>query len=172
MMSVTDGHTQATGTDHGPVTDVEMDAVLAASRVLVAISARSLAAVDDTVDMPQFRALVIVSSRGAVTLGELAEAAGMNLSTASRLCDRLVNMGLLNRADDPANRRQLQLTVTDAGRNVVSRAVDRRRTSLQPILRRLPKERRTHLVGLLAEFAEAGGEAADRDLWSLGWPTT
>jgi DNA-binding MarR family transcriptional regulator len=172
MGRVTTGRARASQRDHAPVTDMEMDVVLAACRVLVAISAQSIAAAGDAVDMPQFRALVIVASRGSVTLGELAEAAGMNLSTASRLCDRLVNMGLLNRADDPTNRRQLQLTLTDAGRSVVTRTVERRRATLKPILRRMPKQRRAQLVNLLAEFAEAGGEAADRDLWSLGWPTT
>ncbi len=155
-----------------PVSDAELDAVLAACRVLVAVSAQSIAAVDDAVDTPQFRALVIVSSHGTASLGELAAAAGMNLSTASRLCDRLVSMGLLNRADDPTNRRQLQLTLTGAGRGVVSRATNKRRAALKPILARLPKQHREQLVSLLAEFAAAGGEAADRDLWSLGWPTT
>jgi DNA-binding MarR family transcriptional regulator len=162
---------QTRGIANAPVSDTEMDAVLAACRVLVAVSAHSIAAVDDTVDMPQFRALVIVASRGSVTLGALAAAAGMNMSTTSRLCDRLVGMGLLNRADDPANRRQLQLTLTDAGRSVVNLAMDERRAALKPMLTRLPKERRAQLVGLLAEFADAGGEPADRDLWSLGWPT-
>ncbi len=146
--------------------------MLAACRVLVAISARSVAAVDDTVDMPQFRALVVVASRGLVTLGELADAAGMSMSTASRLCDRLVGLGLLSRTDDPANRRQLQLTLTDAGHSVVTRAMDERRAALRPILTRLPKQSRAQLVELLTEFADAGGEPAARDLWSLGWPTT
>ena len=36
-------------------------AVLTASRLLVAISARSLAAVEDTVTLPQFRLLVLLS---------------------------------------------------------------------------------------------------------------
>jgi DNA-binding MarR family transcriptional regulator len=169
---VTKDRPQAGRADLGPVSDVEMDVVLAACRVLVAVSAQSIAAVDDTVDMPQLRALVIVASRGAVTLGELADAAAMNLSTASRLCDRLVGMGLLNRADDPSNRRQLQLTLTGAGRAVVSRAMDTRRDALKPILTRLPEQRREQLVSVLAEFAGAGGEAAERDLWSLGWPST
>jgi DNA-binding MarR family transcriptional regulator len=169
---VTKDRPQAGRTNRGPISDGELDVVLAACRVLVAISAQSIAALDDAVDLPQLRALVIVASRGSVTLGELADAAGMNLSTASRLCDRLVGMGLLNRADDPSNRRQLQLTLTAAGRAVVTRAMDTRRAALQPILTRLPEQRREQLVSVLAEFADAGGEAPERDLWSLGWPTT
>jgi len=154
-----------------PVTPAELDAVLAACRVLVAVSARSIAAVDGEVDLPHFRALVVVASRGPMSLGELADAAGMNLSTASRMCDRLVGMGLLNRTDDPANRRQLRLSLTPAGEKVVARAMDQRRAAVRPMLEALPKRRRAQLVQLLSEFAVAGGETSHRELWSLGWAT-
>lgn len=152
-------------------TTAELDAVLAASRVLVAISAQSIAAVEDTVDLAQFRALVVVSSRGSVTLGELAEAAALTLSTASRMCERLVGLGLLDRADDPENRRQLRLTVTKAGRAVVAKAMRHRRKKLEPILSRLPVDRRRSVIEALLDFAEAAGEPHHRDLWFLGWPT-
>lgn len=149
----------------------ELDAVLAASRVLVAISAQSIAAVEDTVDLPQFRAMVIVASRGSLSLGELAEAAGMNLSTASRMCDRLVGAGLLDRSDDPANRRQLRLTLTDEGHDIVARAMRHRHEKLEPVLRRLSAAHRRQLVEVLTAFADAAGEPHDRDLWFLGWAT-
>ena len=47
--------------------------VLTASRVLVAISARSLAAVEDTLTVPQFRMLVVLDTSGATSLSRLAE---------------------------------------------------------------------------------------------------
>jgi DNA-binding MarR family transcriptional regulator len=61
--------------------------------------------VEDVADLTQVRALVVVASRGSVTLGELATAANLHLTRAIRLCDRMVVKGLLNRVDDPANRR-------------------------------------------------------------------
>lgn len=163
------------GSDTKPaqrVGDTEVAAVLYACRLLVAVSARSIATVtDDGIDLSQFRALVIVASRGSVSLGELAAAAGLNLSTASRMCDRLVGMNLVHRAEDPANRRQLELTLTSRGRGVVSRVMRRRKNALEPILRKLPKARRALLVELLSELAAAGGEPAERDLWAMGWTT-
>jgi DNA-binding MarR family transcriptional regulator len=153
------------------VTDDELDALAAACRVLVAISAQSIAAVADVVDVTQFRSLVIVASRGSVSLGELAESAGINLSTASRMCDRMVGMGLLNRSDDPANRRQLVLTLTDEGERTVGRVMQMRRGALRSVLGRLPKARRVPLVEALEDFAAAAGEPTHQDLWALGWPT-
>ena len=44
--------------------DAITDALLTASRLLMAISARSIARVDETITIPQFRTLVILSVRG------------------------------------------------------------------------------------------------------------
>ena len=56
--------------DRSFTTDVE--AVLAASRVLIGVAARSLAAVEDTVTLTQVRALVIIGCRGQLDLAALA----------------------------------------------------------------------------------------------------
>jgi len=149
----------------------ELEAVQAACRVLVAISSQSIAAVEDQVDLTQFRALVILASRGSVSLGELADAAKLHLSTASRMCDRMVVAGLMNRADDPANRRQLMLTLTDGGRRVVEDVMRQRRAALEPMLAAMPKPRRAELVTLLQEFAASAPPPAEPDLWFMGWST-
>ena len=50
----------------------EIDAVLLATRVLVAVSAQSVANVDDHVTLPQLRVLVMIASRGPRNLGSVA----------------------------------------------------------------------------------------------------
>lgn len=155
--------------------DEEAEALLAACRVLVAVSAQSIAAVEDVVDVIEFRALVVVASRGSVSLSELSDGARFHLTRASRLCDRLVGKGLIDRADDPANRRQLVLTLTPGGQRLVHEVMRRRRAVLEPILDRLTEgmttRRREDMVPLLREFAAAGGEPSDPDLWAMGWTT-
>ena len=56
--------------------DAVIDAVLTASRVLVAIAARSLADAGEEVTLTQYRALVVLASRGPQSIAALAEAAG------------------------------------------------------------------------------------------------
>ena len=159
----------------GDTHDEEAEALLAASRVLVGVSAQSIAVVEDVVDLIEFRALVVVASRGSVSLSELSDAARFHLTRASRLCDRLVAKGLIDRADDPANRRQLVLTLTPEGQRVVHEVMRRRRAVLEPILDRLTarmtRQRRGEVVSLLREFAAAGGEPSEPDLWAMGWTT-
>ena len=144
--------------------------MLDACRALVAISVRSLAAVSAQVDIVQLRVLVVVASSGSVSLGEAADATGITLSKASRTCDRLVGKRLLARADDPADRRSLKLTLTPAGRRVVRRVTQARRDAITPTLDAMPAAQRAVLVSALREFT-ARAEPESRDLWAMGWET-
>lgn len=149
----------------------DVEAVMAAARVLVAVSAESVASVEDIVTLPQLRVLVLVASRTAPNLGAVAAGLGVHPSNATRAVDRLVSAGLLDRRDDPTDRRNLILELTPAGRDLVDKVMDRRRTAIAAILDRMPPGRRRSLVPVMRAFAEAGGEASDDAAWSLGWTT-
>lgn len=142
-----------------------------AARLLVAISAQSVSAVEDTVTLPQLRVLVMVSSRGPLNLGGVAAGLGVHPSNATRAVDRLVGAGLLSRTDDPTDRRHLVLELTPEGEALVARVMDERRSAIGRILDRMPASRRRALVPVLRSFAAAGGEIATDSAWSLGWTT-
>lgn len=148
-------------------------AVLAASRVLVHVSARSLAAVEDSVTLPQFRLLVIISVFGPMKLVALAERLAVNPSTAMRMVDRLVGADLVTRRANPRDRREIVIDLTEHGRRTVDEVMARRREEIAGIVRRMRPEQRAALIEALHAFAEAGGEsaglAADRDSLPLGW---
>jgi hypothetical protein len=59
-----------------PTDDELVDTVLAASRALVAVAARSLAAHGNEVTLPQYRALVVLAAAGPQGMAELAAGAG------------------------------------------------------------------------------------------------
>ena len=84
--------------------DVITDALLTASRLLVAISARSIAMVDETITIPQFRTLVILSRTGRVNLATLAGLFGVQPSTTGKMVERLVSAGLIDRKPHPNSR--------------------------------------------------------------------
>lgn len=143
--------------------------MLRACRVLVALSARSILAVEDVADVVQVRILVVVAAAESASLGEVAEAAGLHVSRASRLCDRMVAAGLLHRANDPTDRRLLTLTLTPTGHRVVQSVMSRRRKEVSRALARMSRARRAELVSVLDEFAAAGASVTDGDLMLLGW---
>lgn len=151
--------------------DDDVEAVLAATRVLVGLSAQSVARIEDEVSLPQLRVLVMVASRQGMNLGAVAAGLGVHPSNATRGVDRLVVAGLLSRRDDPTDRRNLQLDLTDSGRALVERVTRDRRVVIREILERMPASRRRALVPVLRSFAEAAGEPPAPAVWSLGWPT-
>ena len=150
--------------------DGSTDAVLVASRALVAIAARSLAAVEDTVTLVQYRGLVLLASRGDMNVGTLANALGLHQSTATRLCDRLVGKGLVERSHPAESRREVFVALTSDGQSLVRTVNARRRTEITRIMGRMPQARRALLADAFSEFADAAGELPD-DAWKLGWTT-
>lgn len=143
------------------------DALVVASRALVGVAARSLAGVDTEVTLPQFRALVVLAA-GPRRVGELAEVLGVHPSTATRLCDRLVERRLVRRAVDRSNRRETIITLSARGRSVVDRVTTARRREIRPIVERIPPHLREPAVAALVAFATAAGEPAP-EAGSLGW---
>ena len=147
-------------------------AVLTASRALMGIAVRSIAAVEDEVTLVQYRALVLLTSRGDQNVSDLAEALGVHPSTATRLCDRLVAKDLVARATSSESRREIVLTVTAAGRAIVRAVSARRRKEVTRIVERLPRDERQRLRAVFGVFAAAAGEAEfPDDAWKLGWTT-
>ncbi len=138
--------------------DAITDALLTASRLLVAVSARSIALVDDSITFPQFRTLVILSSRGSVNLATLAGLLDVKPSAAGRMVDRLVSAGLIDRLPHPTSRRELLVTLTPRGRQVVRQVTAHRRRGIARIVEKLPPAERHGLVRALTAFTAAGGE--------------
>lgn len=151
-------------------TRAQVDAVMLAAQALVGVTAQSVAEVEDIVTLPQLRLLVLVSGRGSLNLNALAEAMGVHPSNATRACDRLVAAGLLVRRESAVDRRNVELALTDKGRDLVESIVNRRRTAIGAVLARMPERRRQSLVAATRAFAQAAGEASTRSAWKLGWP--
>ena len=146
------------------------DAVLTASRLLVAVSALSLASIEETLTLPQFRTLVVLASRGPMKLVALAELLDVNPSTATRMADRLAAANMLVRDVNPDIRREVILRLSPTGRRVVDNVTARRRREIAAIVARMTADQRAGIVAALRAFAAAGGEppAADQAV-PLGW---
>jgi DNA-binding MarR family transcriptional regulator len=138
--------------------DVITDALLVASRLLVGISAHSIALVDETITIPQFRTLVILSNRGPVNLATLATLLGVQPSATGRMVDRLVSAGLIDRLPHPTSRRELLAALTKRGRDVVRQVTNHRRVEIARIVEQMPPGERHGLVRALTAFTAAGGE--------------
>ena len=143
-------------------------AALVASRALVGVAVRSLAAIEDTITLVQYRALVLLASQKVVNVGSLAEALGIHASTATRLCDRLAEKNLIDRKTSAASRREVVVALSAEGRALVRSVTARRRREITRIVGRLDPPTRAALVAAFGAFADAAGESPD-SAWKLGW---
>lgn len=152
----------------GASQDSIVDAVLNASRALVAVAARSLGDVAEEVTLTQYRTLVVLASRGPQSLANLAEAVDVTPPTATRMCDRLVRKGLILRRHERGDRRLVRLSLAEKGRTLVDAVTERRRAEINDLLAAIPRQQQTALVDSLRRLAAAAGEVPEQD-WSAGW---
>ncbi|WP_406266745.1 MarR family transcriptional regulator [Actinacidiphila glaucinigra] len=157
--------------DPGSTAEEMVSALLTASRLLVAVSARSLAAVEEALTLPQLRMLVVLESHGALNLSQLAAELGVQPSTALRMLDRLVAVDMVARGASPTDRRTTVISLTATGRRTVNDVTERRRAEIARIVDAMAPGQRRHLVQALQAFAEAGGEppVGERDARHVGW---
>jgi DNA-binding MarR family transcriptional regulator len=139
-----------------------MDILLSAARVFAAITAESIAQVEEGVTLPQMRVLVLASQPGQLNATGVAQALDIHLSSASRICDRLVQAGLLYRRDLPQDRRNVELTLTPAGERLLASVNDHRREVFRRILRRMDGAERESLAAALSSFVGAAEEYTTR----------
>lgn len=145
-----------------------VDAVLAASRALVSVAARSLSHLGEDVTLVQYRVLVELAARGPQRIAELAGVLSVDPSTATRMCDRLARKSLVGRRRSSSDRRTVKVSLTTTGRELVHEVTRRRRAELATILDRMPQEGRQAVLVSLRAFAEAAGQVPEHE-WSLGW---
>ncbi len=145
-----------------------VEAIMGASRVLVAVAARSLAEVGEDVTLSQYRALVVLASRGPQRVASLADALAVTPPTATRMSDRLVRKGLVRRRTSREDRRQVLVSLTPTGRELVSEVTRRRRMEIARVVDQIPAGDQAAMIDAFSTLAGAAGEVPDHD-WGVDW---
>ncbi|WP_433617596.1 MarR family winged helix-turn-helix transcriptional regulator [Dactylosporangium sp. CA-139114] len=152
-------------------TEPLVEALLAVSRSMVALAARSLAALGTDVTLPQYRTLVLLAGGGPQRSAVLARELGVAPSTLTRMCDRLVRKSLIHRFHRHNDRRSIWLGLTPAGRDLVGHVMRARRHELEAIVRSAGLTAAPRELTLLHAFVRAAGELPDDEWWGR-WETS
>ncbi|MGN6742817.1 MAG: MarR family winged helix-turn-helix transcriptional regulator [Amnibacterium sp.] len=146
----------------------DQQALLRASRAMLAVVARSMGPVLDELSLPQFRVLVLLETAGPARVGLLAERLGVVPSTFSRVLDRLESSGWVARSPSADSRREVLVRITERGSRLVREVSARRQADLDEVLQTIPDADRSRVVEALTVFADAAGEPEAKDLLILG----
>lgn len=137
------------------------DAILAASRLLVELSARSLASLAPELNLTELRVLSLLCQEGPRRLIDIAAALDVTSTTVTRLADKLTERRLVERIRLSRDRREVHLDVAAAGRNLVLAVSAHRRRALASALRDFSEGeqaiafRVVHRLADVAEITEA-----------------
>lgn len=140
----------------------EAETIHDAAERLAVLWLRSYESPDGRVSPSQLRTLLLVEQAEAavpLSVSRLAEELGAMVSSASRLCDRLVAAGLLEREPSPQSRREIRLHLTGAGRRLVEELRARRVHELRTLLHHMSSAERTALLDGLRGLRRAADAA-------------
>ena len=87
--------------------------------------------------LAQLKAIYLVASAGPTRITDLAGQMGTVPSTTSGLVDRLVQLGLLDRFEDPTNRRQVLVRATPTALEQIQAMSELNRDRLRTLLNHL-----------------------------------
>jgi DNA-binding MarR family transcriptional regulator len=129
----------------------ELGSTLASRRLLASLHPGLTAKLTPT----KVRALDVLAEQGGARIGELADRVGVDETTATRMVDRLEEMGVAERRSVAGDRRATVVGLTPAGAELVAELAARRQAFFCDVLAGLDPTERTELVRLTAKAATA-----------------
>jgi DNA-binding MarR family transcriptional regulator len=93
-----------------------------------------------------FQVLALLEMHGGMPMTRLADELGVALPNATGIVGRLVERGIVARADDASDRRRVVVTLTDAGRRVIAEMEEGRRERMSRLLSQLTDEQQQRLL--------------------------
>lgn len=103
----------------------------------------------------QLRTLTHLHFHGVHQVSDIGDDLGVTTAAASQLVDRLVNMDLLERTEDPNDRRVKQITITDSGRALVRQAIEDRFRWMKGLANNLTPTQQEEIISSLNTLTEA-----------------
>lgn len=94
---------------------------------------------------PQYKMLCILDVTGTRTVSQLAEALGITSAAITGITDRLVTEGFAIRERGENDRRVVNISITDQGKEIISQVTERQKEMLEGIFDQLQEEDLQHL---------------------------
>ncbi len=105
--------------------------------------------------MPQLRLMFLLNQQDCRCAGELADEMHVRPATITGLTDRLVRQDLIERQDDPNDRRLVRVALTAEGRRVIGEIESAGRAYMSEILSRMSDDAVRSLIDAFAQFCAA-----------------
>jgi len=108
--------------------------------------------------MPQFSLMMQMHYKGACGMSEVSERFEITPAAASQLVDKLVQGGLIQRVEDPNDRRARMLNLTGKGRDLIRQGIEERYRWVDELAAKLTSEERAQISEALDIMTRAAQE--------------
>ncbi len=101
------------------------------------------------VSVQQFGALFYLRRTGNCGVSDMGENLGVTSAAASQMIERLVQQGLLERSENPRDRRLKQIVLTSRGRELIEASLRERQSWIEELSQRLTPEQQEAVIASL-----------------------
>lgn len=105
--------------------------------------------------MPQFSMLMRLNYKGSCGISELSDHLDVTAAAASQQVEALVQKGLLERVENPTDRRAKQVSLSAKGRALIAKGVEVRNQWTTHLAHHLTAEKQALIVNALHHLTEA-----------------
>ena len=103
----------------------------------------------------QINILMRLFHRLSTSVSEIGEQLGVTNAAASQAVDRMVGLGLIERTEDPDDRRAKRLVLTKKGRTLIKQGIDARSKWIEGLTDALTPEQQNMIISALTLLTEA-----------------
>ena len=108
--------------------------------------------------MPQFSILIRLNYQGGCGISNISEHMDISTAAASQLVDKLVQAGLLERTQNPYDRRAKQVTLSPKGREFIEQGIQERYRWMEELEENLTPEEKVKIAEALEIMTRATKE--------------
>lgn len=116
------------------------------------------------VTVSQCHILLEIGKNEEISIVELASALNLDTSTLSRSIDGLVNIGLVDRKQNPNDRRYVALSLTRQGKNLYESIETANNAYFSKIFQLIPEEKHDQVIESFLLFLEAMKKVKEENL--------
>ncbi len=98
---------------------------------------------------------------GPCGVSEISTQLGVTNAASSQLIDKLVTLGLIERKEEPEDRRAKHLTITDKGRKVLELGITARRKWMETLTTKLTPEQQVTVMAALTVLTRCANLSED-----------
>jgi len=148
-------------------TDVQLDKFIAdlwltVSRIMKRINKHLGQDMEDRYDLtgPQMFTLWQLKESGPMSMGEFSEMLAVTHGVATRMVDRLIDKGMVERSRDEVDRRVVRVSVTERGDAAAMEAISSALEIIRNVFKGVPQSDRDEYLSLLEriEVAQEDGQ--------------